>query len=47
MWLVKNISCIYKMYLISAKWYENKGVDMLIIKKLVKSGQVWKMYTMV
>ena len=40
MWLLKNIFCTCKMSLISAKGYENARVDMLIIKKRVKSGQV-------
>ena len=39
--------CIYKMYLISTEWYKNAGVDMLIIKKLAKFGQLLKLYTMV
>ena len=40
MWLLKNIFCTCKMFLISTKGYENAGVDMLIMKKRVKSGQV-------
>ena len=39
--------CIYEMYLISTEGYKNAGADMSIIKKLVKFGQKWKMYTMV
>ena len=35
------------MYLISAKGYENAGVDLLRVKPLVKFGQKWKMYKMV
>ena len=34
------------MYSISAEGYENTGAHMLIIKKLVKFEQVWKMYTL-
>ena len=40
-WLVKNVFCIFKLYLISVKGYENGGggeVDMLIIKK---TGEIW------
>ena len=40
--LVKNIFlffCVYKMYLISVKGYKNAGLDLLIIKNLVKFGQ--------
>ena len=32
----KYIFCIYKMYLISVEGYENAGVHMLMIKKLVQ-----------
>ena len=50
MWLVKSYQtfcaikknvfceCIYKMYLISAKWHENTGVEPLWIKK---TGAIW------
>ena len=40
--LVKDIFkcfCMYKMYLILAKAYENAGVDFLRIKK--KTGKIW------
>ena len=30
---------IYEIYLISAKGYKNEGVELLRVKKLVKSGQ--------
>ena len=57
MWLVKNYQtfceinfffnfCIYKMYLLSGEGYKNAGVHILIIKKLGKFGQAWKMYKM-
>ena len=39
MWLVKNIFCIYKMYLISANGYENVGVNLLRVKK---TGEIWE-----
>ena len=48
--LVKNIFLffyIYKMYLISAEGYKNAGLDLLRVKKLLKSGQKWKIYKMV
>ena len=42
------IFCIYKTYLISAERYKNAGVHILIIiKKLAKFGQAWKLYKMV
>ena len=34
--------CLYKIYLKSAKGYKNADVHILIIKKLVKFGQAWK-----
>ena len=41
------IFCIYIMYLISAEWYKNAGVHILIIKNLAKLGQAFKMYKIV
>ena len=32
------IFCIYKMYLISAKGYENADVDLIKVKK---TGEIW------
>ena len=37
----KNFSiffCMYKMYLISAEWYKNKGIG---FKKIRKNGETW------